>query len=102
MRTLVPSLVHQNKAQTRFPHRGHCKPDQWRGFTKFERAFGAEQAIKILEVRPAHLYALRPLVLMNRLFAERTSDMGESGRIRARTPSAVRALGWRISRHAHQ
>ncbi|WWC99984.1 hypothetical protein V866_006893 [Kwoniella sp. B9012] len=27
---------------------GHCKPDQWRGFTKYETAFGAEQALKIL------------------------------------------------------
>ena len=27
---------------------GHCKPDQWRGFGKFEKAYGKEQAIKIL------------------------------------------------------
>ena len=27
---------------------GHCKPDQWRGFGKFEKAYGREQAIKIL------------------------------------------------------
>ncbi|WVR06122.1 hypothetical protein IAU60_003152 [Kwoniella sp. DSM 27419] len=25
---------------------GHCKPDQWRGFTKYEQLFGAEQALK--------------------------------------------------------
>ncbi|KAI0121375.1 FAD dependent oxidoreductase [Xylariales sp. AK1849] len=28
---------------------GHCKPDQWRGFAKYEKQFGAEQAIKILQ-----------------------------------------------------
>ncbi|WWC58905.1 uncharacterized protein I303_101450 [Kwoniella dejecticola CBS 10117] len=28
---------------------GHCKPDQWRGFTKYANAFGAEEAIKILK-----------------------------------------------------
>ncbi|PYH42519.1 NAD(P)/FAD-dependent oxidoreductase [Aspergillus saccharolyticus JOP 1030-1] len=28
---------------------GHCKPDQWRGFLEYERAFGTEQALKILE-----------------------------------------------------
>ncbi|KAL2867297.1 NAD(P)/FAD-dependent oxidoreductase [Aspergillus lucknowensis] len=28
---------------------GHCKPDQWRGFTKYAEAFGTEQALKILE-----------------------------------------------------
>ncbi|KAF3011269.1 hypothetical protein E8E13_011677 [Curvularia kusanoi] len=28
---------------------GHCKPDQWRGFAKFEKAYGTEQAIKILD-----------------------------------------------------
>ncbi|KAL4875625.1 FAD dependent oxidoreductase [Aspergillus karnatakaensis] len=28
---------------------GHCKPDQWRGFTAYEEAFGTEQALKILQ-----------------------------------------------------
>ncbi|KAL5333332.1 FAD dependent oxidoreductase-domain-containing protein [Aspergillus crustosus] len=28
---------------------GHCKPDQWRGFAGYEDAFGAEQALKILQ-----------------------------------------------------
>lgn len=28
---------------------GHCKPDQWRGFKKYEKAFGTQQALKILE-----------------------------------------------------
>ncbi|KAK0503316.1 DAO-domain-containing protein [Armillaria luteobubalina] len=27
---------------------GHCKPDQWRGFEKYESRFGTEQALKIL------------------------------------------------------
>ena len=27
---------------------GHCKPDQWRGFGKFEKVYGKEQATKIL------------------------------------------------------
>ncbi|KAJ7086208.1 FAD dependent oxidoreductase-domain-containing protein [Mycena epipterygia] len=28
---------------------GHCKPDQYRGFGKYEKLFGAEQAKKLLE-----------------------------------------------------
>ncbi|RAK78991.1 NAD(P)/FAD-dependent oxidoreductase [Aspergillus fijiensis CBS 313.89] len=28
---------------------GHCKPDQWRGFLEYERQFGTEQALKILQ-----------------------------------------------------
>ncbi|KAH4309694.1 hypothetical protein HBH64_228590 [Parastagonospora nodorum] len=28
---------------------GHCKPDQWRHFAKFEKAFGQEQAVKIMD-----------------------------------------------------
>lgn len=28
---------------------GHCKPDQWRHFAKFEKAYGKEQAIKIMK-----------------------------------------------------
>ncbi|KAF2018078.1 DAO-domain-containing protein [Aaosphaeria arxii CBS 175.79] len=28
---------------------GHCKPDQFRGFGKYEKALGAEQALKILQ-----------------------------------------------------
>ncbi|KAL1664913.1 FAD dependent oxidoreductase [Schizophyllum commune] len=27
---------------------GHCKPDQWRGFLKYQKKFGTEQALKIL------------------------------------------------------
>lgn len=27
---------------------GHCKPDQWRHFGKFEKAYGREQAVKIM------------------------------------------------------
>ncbi|KAH7177066.1 FAD dependent oxidoreductase [Dactylonectria macrodidyma] len=28
---------------------GHCKPDQWRGFVNYEKAFGTQQALKILQ-----------------------------------------------------
>lgn len=28
---------------------GHCKPDQWRHFAKFEKAYGQEQAVKIMD-----------------------------------------------------
>ncbi|KAJ5166236.1 uncharacterized protein N7482_005017 [Penicillium canariense] len=28
---------------------GHCKPDQWRGFKRYEGLFGTEQALKILQ-----------------------------------------------------
>ena len=26
---------------------GHCKPDRWRGFTKYSERFGPEQALKV-------------------------------------------------------
>lgn len=26
---------------------GHCKPDQWRGFAKYERTFGEKQAMMV-------------------------------------------------------
>ncbi|KAF2489229.1 DAO-domain-containing protein [Lophium mytilinum] len=28
---------------------GHCKPDQWRGFARYEEAFGTQHALKILQ-----------------------------------------------------
>jgi glycine/D-amino acid oxidase-like deaminating enzyme len=28
---------------------GHCKPDQWRHYGKFEKAYGQEQAVKIMD-----------------------------------------------------
>ncbi|KAK6085218.1 putative FAD dependent oxidoreductase [Seiridium cupressi] len=28
---------------------GHCKPDQWRGFLEYQKAFGTQQALKILQ-----------------------------------------------------
>jgi len=28
---------------------GHCKPDQWRHYAKFEKAYGQEQAVKIMD-----------------------------------------------------
>ncbi|OTB07281.1 hypothetical protein M426DRAFT_86393 [Hypoxylon sp. CI-4A] len=28
---------------------GHCKPDQWRGFLKYEKAFGTKAALQIIE-----------------------------------------------------
>lgn len=37
---------------------GHCKPDQWRGYGKFEKAYGREQALKILDNEAATWKAL--------------------------------------------
>ncbi|KAF2690895.1 DAO-domain-containing protein [Lentithecium fluviatile CBS 122367] len=37
---------------------GHCKPDQWRGFGKYGKAYGAEQAMKILDNEAATWQAL--------------------------------------------
>ncbi|KAJ4523235.1 hypothetical protein HRR78_000730 [Exophiala dermatitidis] len=28
---------------------GHCKPDQWRGFAEYQKQFGTQQALKILQ-----------------------------------------------------
>lgn len=30
---------------------GHCKPDQWRGFTKYQKRHGTEQALKVCILR---------------------------------------------------
>ena len=37
---------------------GHCKPDQWRHYGKFEKAFGKEQAVKIMDNEAATWEAL--------------------------------------------
>ncbi|KAF2108120.1 FAD dependent oxidoreductase [Lophiotrema nucula] len=44
---------------------GHCKPDQWRHYTKFEKAFGAEQAVKIMQNEKATWEALVGYVRAN-------------------------------------
>lgn len=44
---------------------GHCKPDQWRHFGKFEKAFGAEQALKIQNNEKATWEALVAYVKEN-------------------------------------
>lgn len=41
---------------------GHCKPDQWRGYGKFEKAYGQEQALKILNNEAATWRALTAYV----------------------------------------
>jgi glycine/D-amino acid oxidase-like deaminating enzyme len=37
---------------------GHCKPDQWRHFAKFEKSYGKEQAVKIMNNEAATWKAL--------------------------------------------
>lgn len=44
---------------------GHCKPDQWRHFGKFEKAYGQEQAIKIMDNEAATWRALVAYVKEN-------------------------------------
>ncbi|CAO2658539.1 Nn.00g062620.m01.CDS01 [Neocucurbitaria sp. VM-36] len=44
---------------------GHCKPDQWRHYGKFEKAFGAEQAIKIMNNEAATWRALVEYIKKN-------------------------------------
>lgn len=44
---------------------GHCKPDQWRHFTKFQKAYGEEQAIKIMDNEAATWRALVAYVKEN-------------------------------------
>ncbi|KAH7389681.1 FAD dependent oxidoreductase-domain-containing protein [Phaeosphaeria sp. MPI-PUGE-AT-0046c] len=44
---------------------GHCKPDQWRHYAKFEAAYGAEQAVKIMENEAATWKALVEYVQEN-------------------------------------
>ncbi|KAF2441765.1 DAO-domain-containing protein [Karstenula rhodostoma CBS 690.94] len=44
---------------------GHCKPDQWRHFAKFEKAYGHEQAIQIMNNEAATWRALVSYVKEN-------------------------------------
>ncbi|KAJ4357796.1 uncharacterized protein N0V89_002372 [Didymosphaeria variabile] len=44
---------------------GHCKPDQWRHFAKFEKAYGQKQAIKIMNNEAATWRALVAYVKEN-------------------------------------
>jgi glycine/D-amino acid oxidase-like deaminating enzyme len=44
---------------------GHCKPDQWRHFAKFEKAYGQEQAVKIMDNEGATWKALVAYVKEN-------------------------------------
>lgn len=46
---------------------GHCKPDQWRHFAKFEKAFGHEQAVKIMDNEAATWKALVAYVEENKV-----------------------------------
>lgn len=36
---------------------GHCKPDQWRGFVDYEKAFGTQQALEV-SIGPPITWAL--------------------------------------------
>ncbi|KAL4773191.1 FAD dependent oxidoreductase-domain-containing protein [Aspergillus nidulans var. acristatus] len=44
---------------------GHCKPDQWRGFSEYEKKFGTEQALKILDNEQQTWLALVEYVRQN-------------------------------------
>ena len=44
---------------------GHCKPDQWRGYEKHAKAYGHEQAVKILDNEQATWEALVAYVKEN-------------------------------------
>jgi glycine/D-amino acid oxidase-like deaminating enzyme len=44
---------------------GHCKPDQWRHFAKFEKAYGQEQAVKVMNNEAATWKALVEYVKHN-------------------------------------
>lgn len=46
---------------------GHCKPDQWRHYAKFEAAYGAEQAVKIMDNEAATWSALVEYVQENKV-----------------------------------
>ncbi|KAL4748649.1 hypothetical protein BDW72DRAFT_205452 [Aspergillus terricola var. indicus] len=44
---------------------GHCKPDKWRGFSEYEKRFGTEQALKILDNEQQTWLALVEYVRQN-------------------------------------
>ncbi|RFU32978.1 hypothetical protein B7463_g3391, partial [Scytalidium lignicola] len=47
---------------------GHCKPDQYRGFSRYEKVFGTEQALKVRIRRACHdfnIFDLKSQILQN-------------------------------------
>ncbi|WVW82635.1 hypothetical protein I302_104646 [Kwoniella bestiolae CBS 10118] len=84
---------------------GHCKPDQWRGFTKYETAFGAEQALKILANEQKTWEGLVDYVRKNKvdcdLWVGKTLDVlmtDEVAEVAAKTFSDYKAAGGDVSK----
>ncbi|OCF45328.1 hypothetical protein I317_00851 [Kwoniella heveanensis CBS 569] len=84
---------------------GHCKPDQWRGFTKYANAFGDEQAIKILKNEQETWEALVSYVKKHDvncdLWVGKTLDVlmtDEVAQIAAKTFAEYKAAGGDVSK----
>lgn len=85
---------------------GHCKPDQWRGFASYEKAFGSEQALQILANEQATWSAVVQYVRANSvdcdLWVGKTLDVPTTPEV-ARQAKAdfdrFRAAGGRVDGH---
>ncbi|EME89027.1 uncharacterized protein MYCFIDRAFT_27292 [Pseudocercospora fijiensis CIRAD86] len=82
---------------------GHCKPDQWRGFSSFQQTFGTEQALKIMENEQRTWSSIVEYVRENNvdcdLFVGDTFDVPvttEAAETAARTYDSLKAVGSRL------
>ncbi|WVO24383.1 uncharacterized protein IAS62_005749 [Cryptococcus decagattii] len=57
---------------------GHCKPDQWRGFTKYQKRHNSEQALKILKNEQDTWESMAAYVKKHKLDVCMTDEVAET------------------------
>ncbi|WWC66135.1 uncharacterized protein I206_100035 [Kwoniella pini CBS 10737] len=84
---------------------GHCKPDQWRGFSKYAQAFGPDEAIKILKNEQQTWESLVSYVRTHKvdcdLWAGKTFDVymtEEVAKLAEKTITEYKAAGGDVSK----
>jgi hypothetical protein len=77
---------------------GHCKPDRWRGFTKYSQAFGPEQALKASGRSSSHnLVGVTPIAPLG--FGRTKMELIERSQILANEQETWEALVAYVRKH---
>ncbi|RSH90384.1 hypothetical protein EHS25_000989 [Saitozyma podzolica] len=77
---------------------GHCKPDRWRGFTKYSQAFGPEQALKASGRSSSHnLVGVTPIAPFG--FGRTKMELIERSQILANEQETWEALVAYVRKH---
>ncbi|VDB89216.1 unnamed protein product [Peniophora sp. CBMAI 1063] len=75
---------------------GHCKPDQWRGYSNYAKKFGAEQALKILDNEQATWEAVVAYVREHNvdcdLWVGKTLDVTTTDEVAAKSAATFEAF----------